>query len=41
MNEILLDKFKDIFENDILPLTFKGVDLGNKIFVNYIKKFHE
>ena len=32
MNEILLDKFKDIFKNDILPLTFKGVDLGNKIF---------
>ena len=32
MNEILLDKFKDIFKNNILPLTFKGVDLGNKIF---------
>ena len=32
MSEILLDKFKDIFKNDILPLTFKGVDSGNKIF---------
>ena len=32
MSEILLNKFKEIFTNDILPLTFKGVDLGNKIF---------
>ena len=32
MNEILLDKFLDIFKNDILPLTIKGVDAGNKIF---------
>ena len=32
MNEILLDKFLNIFKNDILPLTIKGVDLGNKIF---------
>ncbi len=32
MSEILLDKFLDIFKNDILPLTIKGVDAGNKIF---------
>ena len=32
MTEILLDKFLDIFNNDILPLTSKGVDSGNKIF---------
>ena len=32
MNEVLLDRFIDVFKNDILPLTFKGVDLGNKIF---------
>ncbi len=32
MNEILLKKFLDIFKNDILPLTVKGVDTGNKIF---------
>ena len=32
MTEILLDKFLDIFKNDILPLTIKGVDAGNKIF---------
>jgi|TARA_Y100000294_G_scaffold156270_1_gene157058 tRNA(Arg) A34 adenosine deaminase TadA len=32
MSEILLDKFLDIFKNDILPLTIKGVDTGNKIF---------
>ena len=32
MTEILLDKFLDIFKKDILPLTLKGVDSGNKIF---------
>ena len=32
MTEILLDKFLDIFQKDILPLTSKGVDCGNKIF---------
>ena len=32
MSEILLDKFIDVFKNNILPLTIKGVDLGNKIF---------
>tara|TARA_B100000700_G_scaffold230720_1_gene255242 strand:- start:9 stop:599 length:591 start_codon:yes stop_codon:yes gene_type:complete len=32
MSEILLDKFIDIFKNNILPLTIKSVDCGNKIF---------
>ena len=32
MSEILLDKFIDVFRNNILPLTIKGVDRGNKIF---------
>jgi len=32
MTEILLDKFLDVFNNDILPLTYKGVNSGNKIF---------
>ncbi len=32
MNKILLNKFSDIFKNNILPLTIKGVDAGNKIF---------
>tara|TARA_Y100000817_G_scaffold13907_1_gene10582 strand:- start:525 stop:1115 length:591 start_codon:yes stop_codon:yes gene_type:complete len=32
MNEILLNKFSEIFKNNILPLTIKGVDAGNKIF---------
>ena len=32
MTEILLDKFLDIFNKNILPLTLKGVDSGNKIF---------
>ena len=32
MTEILLDKFLDVFNNNILPLTSKGVDSGNKIF---------
>ena len=32
MSEILLDKFLNTFKNDILPLTTKGVDAGNKIF---------
>ena len=32
MTEILLDNFLDVFKNDILPLTSKGVDSGNKIF---------
>ena len=29
MNEMLLDKFLDIFKNNILPLTIKGVDAGH------------
>ena len=32
MSKILLHKFSDIFKNNILPLTAKGVDIGNKIF---------
>ena len=32
MNEILLNKFLYTFKNDILPLTIKGVNSGNKIF---------
>ena len=32
MSEVLLDKFLNVFNNSILPLTVKGVDLGNKIF---------
>ena len=32
MNEMLLDKFLNIFRNNILPLTIKGVEAGNKIF---------
>ena len=32
MTEILLDKFLSIFKNNILPLTNKGVESGNKIF---------
>ena len=32
MTEILLDKFLDVFNNNILPLTYKGVNSGNKIF---------
>ena len=32
MTEILLDKFLDVFNKNILPLTLKGVDSGNKIF---------
>ena len=32
MSDVLLDKFIDVFKNDILPLTFEGVDSGNKIF---------
>ena len=32
MSKILLDRFLEVFKNDILPLTFDGVDLGNKIF---------
>ena len=32
MTEILLDKFLDIFNKNILPLTLEGVDSGNKIF---------
>jgi len=38
MSEILLDKFLDVFNRDILPLTYKGVDLGNKIFGAAIMK---
>ncbi len=32
MNESLLNKFLLVFKNEILPLTFEGVNLGNKIF---------
>ena len=32
MSEILLGRFLDVFKNDILPLTSKGVNQGNKIF---------
>ena len=32
MSEILLKNFLDVFNKEILPLTNKGVDLGNKIF---------
>ena len=32
MSEILLDNFLDIFKNNILPLTVRGVEAGNKIF---------
>ena len=32
MSEILLDKFLDVFKTNILPLTNKGVESGNKIF---------
>jgi len=32
MTEILLDKFLNVFNNNILPLTSKGVASGNKIF---------
>ncbi len=32
MSKIQLDRFVEVFNNDILPLTFKGVDFGNKIF---------
>ena len=38
MSEILLDRFLDVFNRDILPLTYKGVDLGNKIFGAAIMK---
>ena len=38
MTEILLDKFLDVFNKDILPLTLKGVDSGNKIFCAAIIK---
>ena len=32
MTEKGLEKFLDIFIKEILPLTAKGVDIGNKIF---------
>ena len=32
MSEILLDRFLKAFKDEILPLTFEGVNLGNKIF---------
>ena len=32
MTEKALEKFIDIFNKEILPLTEKGVDMGNKIF---------
>ena len=32
MSEILLDRFLKVFKDEILPLTFEGVNLGNKIF---------
>ena len=41
MSEILLDKFIDVFKNNILPLTIKGVDNGNKIFGAAIINKHD
>jgi len=32
MNKIFLKKICSIFQNDIIPITTKGVSLGNKIF---------
>tara|TARA_B100000214_G_scaffold371101_1_gene346894 strand:+ start:617 stop:1204 length:588 start_codon:yes stop_codon:yes gene_type:complete len=32
MNNLLLQRFLDVFEKNILPLTSEGVNLGNKIF---------
>ena len=32
MSEILLERFLKTFKDEILPLTFEGVNLGNKIF---------
>ena len=32
MSEILLNRFVRAFKDEILPLTFEGVNLGNKIF---------
>tara|TARA_B100001123_G_scaffold390994_1_gene469028 strand:+ start:1696 stop:2286 length:591 start_codon:yes stop_codon:yes gene_type:complete len=32
MNDSLLKRFSDVFKENILPLTYKGVTLGNKIF---------
>ena len=32
MSEILLERFLQTFKDEILPLTFEGVSLGNKIF---------
>ena len=38
MSELILNKFLDVFNKDILPLTVKGVNLGNKIFGAAIMK---
>ena len=32
MNNLLLERFLDVFRKNILPLTSEGVNLGNKIF---------
>jgi len=32
MNNLLLQRFLDVFKKNILPLTSEGVNLGNKIF---------
>tara|TARA_B100001250_G_scaffold299577_1_gene261181 strand:- start:879 stop:1469 length:591 start_codon:yes stop_codon:yes gene_type:complete len=32
MKKIILHKFLEVFKNNILPLTIKGVGMGNKIF---------
>jgi len=32
MNNLILERFLDVFKKNILPLTSEGVNLGNKIF---------
>ena len=32
MNNLLLERFLDVFRKNILPITTEGVNLGNKIF---------
>ena len=32
MSELLLNRFLKAFKDEILPLTFEGVNSGNKIF---------
>ena len=32
MNNLLLERFLDVFRKNILPITSEGVNLGNKIF---------